>query len=217
MLWCCFDDRKGLRQRCRDFNLKILWKGVKVWFITQFTPSAEVELLASTSGDGNFKSLLISWIVLVHITCHIIGGTLTFSSLIFITVRDAVTVISRYLASLSVCQVILTYELAVLRDKYRKKDEGQRKDGYWAKDKYRARTSTQRGSDGELQALRMTSHHSFAETEYGYKGEVSEPRGFRARFSQLKPGYARLLQLPLVQIACGQANGSIGSRSSVHK
>ena len=156
---CCFD-LKGLRQTCRAFTLKLLCKEVKVWVRTQFTPSSEVELVAVKPNGGNIKSILISWIVSIHITCHVIGGTLTFSSLIFITVRDAITVISRYLASLLVCRAILMYELAVLRDKYR------------------SSASTPPISDGELQALRMTSDHTLAGTEYGYEGEISKPRGF---------------------------------------
>jgi hypothetical protein len=65
----------------------------------------------------------------LNIACHIIFGTLTFSSLLFISVRDAVTVIGRYLASLLLCRAILTYELACLRDRPSQLDSSRPESG----------------------------------------------------------------------------------------
>lgn len=46
---------------------------------------------------------------------HVIFGTLAFSSMQFISVKDAFGVIGRYTASVIVCRVIVMYELSGLR------------------------------------------------------------------------------------------------------
>ncbi|ERF72884.1 hypothetical protein EPUS_08692 [Endocarpon pusillum Z07020] len=89
------------------------------WLSIQFTPVAELKPLRVEPCEETLFSVVVSWFVSFNIVCHLIFGTLAFSSLIFITVRDAVTVISRYLISLLVCRAILGYELGVLRAKYR--------------------------------------------------------------------------------------------------
>jgi hypothetical protein len=91
------------------------------WVKIQFTPiniTEESPPIVETC-EETMKSVVVSWWVSVNIACHIIFGTLCFSSLIFITVRDALTVIVRYMVSLLVCRAILMYELSVFRDAYR--------------------------------------------------------------------------------------------------
>ena len=105
----------------------VLWSRVRCskpyktsldWLKIQFTPTGvqshfEVGIVQTTA-----FATVVSWFVSIYIACFLIYGTLTFSSLIFITVRDATAVIGRYLISLLVCRMILTYELGVLREKY---------------------------------------------------------------------------------------------------
>jgi hypothetical protein len=48
---------------------------------------------------------------------HIIFGTTIFSSMLFVSIDDGCIIIISLMASVIVCRVILTYELAVLREK----------------------------------------------------------------------------------------------------
>jgi hypothetical protein len=56
----------------------------------------------------------IYWITNALTVCHIIYGTILFSSVLFIAVDDALVVVSRLMASVMICRVVLTYELANL-------------------------------------------------------------------------------------------------------
>ena len=108
----------------------VLWSHVRCsrpcktwldWLKIQFTPTRvqshfAIKTLQSTSRTA--IATVGSWFVSIYIACFLIYGTLAFSSLIFITVRDATSVIGRYLISLLVCRMILIYELGVLREKY---------------------------------------------------------------------------------------------------
>lgn len=57
----------------------------------------------------------LSAVVSIFIALHIILGTLVFSSMLFISVRDCIPVLGRFLASLIICRIVLIYELARLR------------------------------------------------------------------------------------------------------
>lgn len=48
---------------------------------------------------------------------HVIFGTLIFSRLLFVGVKDAAGIIFRHIAGVAVCRVILMYELVGLREK----------------------------------------------------------------------------------------------------
>ena len=48
--------------------------------------------------------------------CHVIFDTLVFSSMLFISIRDAIAVIGRYFVPVICCRVVLMYELALIRD-----------------------------------------------------------------------------------------------------
>jgi hypothetical protein len=59
--------------------------------------------------------LALSWIVSTSTTFHIIFGTLAFSSVQFISVKDAFGVIGRYTASVTICRMVVLYELSGLQ------------------------------------------------------------------------------------------------------
>ena len=59
--------------------------------------------------------LLFSWLTSTGIVLHIIYGTLALSSMLFISNRDAVGVVGRFLGSTLVCRAILTYEMRGIR------------------------------------------------------------------------------------------------------
>jgi hypothetical protein len=60
----------------------------------------------------------INWFTSILTVCHVLYGTLTFSSMLFISVKDSLRVISRLMASVISCRVVLMYELAILRDSF---------------------------------------------------------------------------------------------------
>ncbi|KAH0533899.1 hypothetical protein FGG08_007481 [Glutinoglossum americanum] len=60
--------------------------------------------------------LIWSWTVSAVAACHILFGTLAFSSLLFIAVKDALTVATRFIASAIVCRAILVFELSGMRE-----------------------------------------------------------------------------------------------------
>jgi hypothetical protein len=61
---------------------------------------------------------IFSWFTAILTVCHVIYGTLTFSSMLFISVRDSIAVIGRYFLSVMCCRIVLMYELAELRDSF---------------------------------------------------------------------------------------------------
>lgn len=60
--------------------------------------------------------LVAAWVGSMATVLHIIFGTLIFSSTIFVGVEDALSIVGRYMASVSICRIILMYELAGLRE-----------------------------------------------------------------------------------------------------
>ncbi|KAH8726484.1 hypothetical protein GQ44DRAFT_825814 [Phaeosphaeriaceae sp. PMI808] len=103
-----------LRINCRGSPTTLLG-----WIKAQWTPLAEQPALEFELTKETIFSTLVAWGFTVSVGGYIVFGTVTFSSLVFITVSDAVAVIGRYLASLLVCRLVLMYELSILRDNYR--------------------------------------------------------------------------------------------------
>lgn len=136
----------GLWALWTRLNCERPYKNVFDWFRIQFTPIAEQKPLEVQPCEETVFSLVISWWVSVYIAFHLISGTLTFSSLIFITVRDAVSVIGRFMIWILMCRAILMCELVVLRDKYREMRERPQ------------------SGQVELQALRAQINHSLAKS-----------------------------------------------------
>lgn len=62
-------------------------------------------------------SMLLTWLTAIYTIVHVAFGTLVFSSILFISVLDSVTVIMRLLASVVFCRLGMEYEIAMeLRD-----------------------------------------------------------------------------------------------------
>ena len=62
--------------------------------------------------------LLMNWVLSIFTAVHVLLGALVFSSMLFISARDAVAVLGRFMASVVVCRLVLSYELAKLRFLY---------------------------------------------------------------------------------------------------
>ncbi|KAF1810847.1 hypothetical protein P152DRAFT_460138 [Eremomyces bilateralis CBS 781.70] len=59
--------------------------------------------------------LAIYWFTTLLTVCHIVYGTILFSSMLFISVEDAISVIARLMGSVIVCRIVLSYELVNLQ------------------------------------------------------------------------------------------------------
>ncbi|EXJ57967.1 hypothetical protein A1O7_05390 [Cladophialophora yegresii CBS 114405] len=81
----------------------------------EFTPSAAREVARLEIRDETYLYIFLSWFTSMGTVLHIVYGTLAFSSILFISTSDAVTVVARYLASTLVCRAIVMYELSGLR------------------------------------------------------------------------------------------------------
>jgi hypothetical protein len=62
--------------------------------------------------------IAINWFASILTACHVLSGTLAFSSMLFISVKDSLQVITHLMASAICCRVVLMYELAALRDSF---------------------------------------------------------------------------------------------------
>ncbi|KAJ4235546.1 hypothetical protein FSOLCH5_006901 [Fusarium solani] len=58
----------------------------------------------------------MSLITTISTACHIIYGTMVFSSIQFVSINDSLSIVARLMASAIVCRIIVTYELLVLRE-----------------------------------------------------------------------------------------------------
>lgn len=92
--------------------------GTYGWIRAQFTPSSKRGLVRIRLIPENYYFTFFSWFTAILTICHVIYGTLVFSSMLFISVRDSLTVIARYMASVICCRIILMYELASLRSSF---------------------------------------------------------------------------------------------------
>ncbi|KAK0649962.1 hypothetical protein B0T16DRAFT_326696 [Cercophora newfieldiana] len=81
---------------------------------SEFTLSSHKNITIETVPETKLF-LVLSWITSVSTTFHVIFGTLAFSSMQFISVKDAFGVIGRYTASVTLCRVVVMYELSGLR------------------------------------------------------------------------------------------------------
>lgn len=63
--------------------------------------------------------IMVSWLVSVTTLAHIVYGTLVLSSLLFLNVGDAITIMARFAASAVACRAIARFELAGMNEKNR--------------------------------------------------------------------------------------------------
>lgn len=103
-------------------------KGASSLLESEFTLSSAKSIVIETLPERKLF-LALSWITSTITTFHVIFGTLAFSSMQFISVRDAFGVIGRYTASVTVCRVVMMYELSGMRSSVSGRDESAVEDG----------------------------------------------------------------------------------------
>ncbi|KAK4129783.1 hypothetical protein N657DRAFT_640456 [Parathielavia appendiculata] len=113
---------------CLKSRLKLLTPRDEPIVNAEFILSAKKNITVETIPE-NKVFLALSWLTSVTTTFHVIFGTLAFSSMQFISVRDAFGVIGRFTASVTICRVVLMYELSGLRSSVDDGTQEARRDG----------------------------------------------------------------------------------------
>ena len=90
-------------------------KGRFNWIIRQFKPLSMRDPVDVEFKEKAYLSTFFSWLIAMLSVVHVIGGTLMFSSMLFISVRDSLMPIGLYMASVIVCRGIVAWELDRLR------------------------------------------------------------------------------------------------------
>ncbi|KAJ3547833.1 hypothetical protein NM208_g1314 [Fusarium decemcellulare] len=85
------------------------------WLKSWITPGTAGGYTKFTILNEGFVYAAFSGLLSLLIAAHIIFGTLVFSSVLFISVRDCMPVVGRLMASVIACRMVLMYELARLR------------------------------------------------------------------------------------------------------
>lgn len=85
------------------------------WLRKQFSTSAKTTPFEIMFQQASLIEVLVFWFTRVIAACNLIFGTLLFSSLLFISTRDALIIVLRFMASAIACRVVVRYELCTLR------------------------------------------------------------------------------------------------------
>ncbi|KNG90556.1 hypothetical protein ANOM_001540 [Aspergillus nomiae NRRL 13137] len=86
------------------------------YLVREITPSLYATPVPDVDEiEESYLFLLFSWCVSTGAVVHILYGTMVLSSLLFISVQDALANAGRFLASVVCCRAVLAYELAGLR------------------------------------------------------------------------------------------------------
>ena len=96
------------RKKSRETTLPLILKSSVTMCIAQKAPPIE-ELKPS------LVSSLFYWLTSVIGFVHGIFGILVFSSLLFVQIGDAVTILLRYFASTIACQAVIAFEINGMR------------------------------------------------------------------------------------------------------
>jgi len=99
---------------CLKSRLRLVRPDGETLLASEFTLSSDKDVKVETIPETKLF-LVLSWLTSTCTTFHVIFGTLAFSSMQFISVRDAFGVIGRYTASVTLCRVITMYEMSGLR------------------------------------------------------------------------------------------------------
>ena len=66
--------------------------------------------------DESLSFIMLSWLNSVANVAHIFLGTAVFASTLFISTRDSIVVLARYMASTIVCRIVLRFEIVGMRN-----------------------------------------------------------------------------------------------------
>lgn len=99
----------------RNPHTKPWWLIIR-WLRLHFSLENENGSVHMHLRPSSFSNILFSWFTTILSACNLIFGSLIFSSLLFISVRDAVIIAFRYFASAVLCRILVKYELSIFRE-----------------------------------------------------------------------------------------------------
>ncbi|KAH6854687.1 hypothetical protein B0I37DRAFT_362798 [Chaetomium sp. MPI-CAGE-AT-0009] len=67
------------------------------------------------SKPATYFAAIVAWFTSTGTILHVIYGTITYSTVVFISTQDALGVVARYLVSTLVCRIILNFEMSGMR------------------------------------------------------------------------------------------------------
>lgn len=102
-------DAQNVRLFLPTFNL---WE----WTRNQFWPMKQAKRIQLEFLPCSLLEMMLSWLTSIIGTVNLIFGTLVFSSLMFISIRDCLFIVLRFMASAIVCRAIARYEICTIRD-----------------------------------------------------------------------------------------------------
>ncbi|KAH7274915.1 hypothetical protein MRS44_006838 [Fusarium solani] len=84
---------------------------------TEFVPCASESYEVHIQTFMETKTFLfLAWSLSTFTVLHVVFGTLVFAGMLFVGIKDALSIVGRYIAAVMVTRVILMYELAGVRE-----------------------------------------------------------------------------------------------------
>lgn len=108
--------RVNLRQA---FSVLNWWQ----WARKQFSPARRIDKIELKFLPCSLPEVILSWFTGVIGTVNVVWGSVIFSSLLFISIKDALTIVLRFMGSAIVCRAIARYEICVIRDATTKEEQ----------------------------------------------------------------------------------------------
>ncbi|TGJ78675.1 hypothetical protein E0Z10_g10095 [Xylaria hypoxylon] len=111
------DEDKEINIGCRQW-LWLLPKRLHGFWKSEWVPAVCQDEIRTISFEEEKIYVAWSWLLSTATIIHILFGSLVLSGLLFIGPRDALLVIFRYVVSVLVCRILVTFELAGMRQRY---------------------------------------------------------------------------------------------------
>ncbi|KAI0116342.1 hypothetical protein GGR51DRAFT_314454 [Nemania sp. FL0031] len=98
--------------------LRQIPKRLSGYWKSEWVPAVAQDKIRTVSFEEGKVYVAWSWLLSTATVIHILFGSLVLSGLLFIGPRDALLVIFRYVVSVLVCRILVTFELAGMRVRY---------------------------------------------------------------------------------------------------
>lgn len=111
------DEEKGVNMSFGQW-LRLLPARLRGFWTSEWVPAVAQDEIRTKPFKEEGIYVAWSWLLSTATVIHILFGSLVLSGLLFIGPRDALIVIFRYVVSVLVCRILITFELAGMRARY---------------------------------------------------------------------------------------------------
>jgi hypothetical protein len=97
---------------------KLKWRSrISRLVIQELTPCAFAKIVNTQPAEfkPSYRLLVLNWMIRIGVLLHVIYGTIVLSSMLFVSLFDALRLISRFLIGTIACRMVLAFELYGLR------------------------------------------------------------------------------------------------------